>query len=111
MKDDLAYEKERNTKLKASMLDFNKQIVAMKEGIRRLEQEQQELMRQNQEIQFTLQRQAATIEDLEKEQYFNQERIRDTHLNIDQGGLLNNHMRNQNQHIKTAIDLALTERN
>jgi|LauGreDrversion4_2_1035121.scaffolds.fasta_scaffold506477_1 hypothetical protein len=47
MKDDLGFEKDRNQKLKSAMHDLNSQIVAMKEDIRRLEEEQQSYLRQN----------------------------------------------------------------
>ncbi len=45
MKDDLSYEKDRNQKLKGAMVDLSSQIIAMKEDIRRLEEEQQALLR------------------------------------------------------------------
>jgi hypothetical protein len=45
MKDDLAYEKDRNQKLKGAMVDLSSHILAMKEDIRRLEEEQQALLR------------------------------------------------------------------
>jgi hypothetical protein len=45
MKDDLAYEKDRNQKLKGAMHDLTSQIIAMKEEIRRLDEEQQALLR------------------------------------------------------------------
>ena len=54
MKDDLAYEKDRNQKLKQAMHDLNTQIISMKEDIRRLDEEQQALLRQNHEIKYTL---------------------------------------------------------
>jgi hypothetical protein len=56
MKDDLGYEKDRNQKLKAAMHELNSQIIAMKEDIRRLEEEQKGLIRQNNEIKYTLSR-------------------------------------------------------
>ena len=54
MKDDLAYEKDRNQKLKQAMHELNTQIISMKEDIRRLDEEQQALLRQNHEIKYTL---------------------------------------------------------
>ena len=111
MKDDLGYEKDRNSKLKVAMQELNQQIIGMKEDFRRLEEEQRQMARGNQEIQQMMQRQAAAIEDLEKEQYFNQERIRDAHINIDQCGIMNSHMGNNNHTIKAAIDMVLSERN
>ena len=54
MKDDLGFEKDRNQKLKSAMHDLTSQIIAMKEDIRRLEEEQQAFLRQNQEIKITL---------------------------------------------------------
>jgi chromosome segregation ATPase len=54
MKDDLAYEKDRNQKLKQAMHELNTQIISMKEDIRSLDEEQQALLRQNHEIKYTL---------------------------------------------------------
>jgi chromosome segregation ATPase len=111
MKDDLSYEKDRNSKLKAAMQELNQQIIGMKEDVRRLEEEKRQMIRGNQEIQQMMQRQAGAIEDLEKEQYFNQERIRDANINIEQCGVMNGHMGNNNHNIKTAIDMVISERN
>ena len=41
------------------------------------------MIRQNQETTYVLQKTLTEIADLEKEQYFNEERLRDTALNID----------------------------
>ena len=84
MKDDLHYEKERNGKVRMQIDDLNHQIVSLQDELKRLEDEQEFMIRQNQETSYILQKTLADLGDLEKEQYFNQERLKDSALNIDQ---------------------------
>lgn len=84
LKDDLSYERDRNQQLKQSLTDLNSQIAALGSELRKIEEDQQFMIRNNQENHYAIQRHIGDIGDLEKEQYFNQERIRDTHLNIEQ---------------------------
>lgn len=48
-----------------------------------MEEDQSFMIRTNQESTYQIQRDMSDVSDLEKEQYFNQERIRDTHLAIE----------------------------
>ena len=55
----------------------------MTDRIREIEREQEQMIRFNQENTYYIQKTLQQISDLEKEQYYNQERIKEGSNNID----------------------------
>ena len=52
-----------------------------------MESDQEGLIRENQEVQYLLQKSIAESEDLEREQVYNHERLRDAGSHVDQGSV------------------------
>jgi hypothetical protein len=111
MKDDLLFERDRNQKLKAQIQELNNQILHMAEEVRQMEYDQEMMIRQNQESTYILQKKVQQSSDLEKEQFFNQERIKETMINIESTRNECADLDTVKYEIRQHIELLLAERN
>ena len=87
MKDDLIYERDRNAKLGKQVDDARKFIGRYGDELKRMENDQEGLIRENQEVQYLLQKSISDSEDLEREQVYNHERLRDAGTHVDQSSV------------------------
>ena len=92
MKDDLIYERDRNAKLGKQVDDARRQIGRIADDLKRMENDQEVLIRENQESQYHLQKTKAEGEDLEREQVYNKERIKDTMMGVEQVSVACHHI-------------------
>lgn len=76
-----------------------------------MERDQEIMIRQNQETTYMIQKDISTIEDLEKEQYFNLERIKDAAINIDTTKIFLHDLEASKYNIRQTIEFLMVERN
>ena len=76
-----------------------------------MERDQEIMIRQNQETTYMIQKDISTIEDLEKEQYFNLERIKDAAINIDTTKIFLQDLEASKYNIRQTIEFLMVERN
>lgn len=76
-----------------------------------MERDQEIMIRQNQETTYMIQKDISTIEDLEKEQYFNLERIKDAAIKIDTTKIFLQDLEASKYNIRQTIEFLMVERN
>ena len=111
MKDDLIYERDRNAKLGKQVDDARKFLARYGDELKRMESDQEGLIRENQEVQYLLQKSIAESEDLEREQVYNHERLRDAATHVDQGSVNCLHVQQEIHLIRLNIEALIAERN
>ena len=76
MQDDLAYERDRNYKIKQQIKEIDMYRNELLRDLRKLQEIQDGTMKDNQDFSYQLQQKLVIIEDLDKEFFYTQEKLR-----------------------------------
>ena len=111
MSDDLVYERDRNHKLKSKIKELDLYRNELIHELRKLQEQQDEITKENQQLTYGLQQKLTIIQDIEKEHYFTTEKIKQANNAVEQIKLEMMDLSSDKSELQKILSQLIVERN